>query len=203
MWVFGEIGCLLVSAWTLISGWSQIRVHLWLIQTSSGEVSSEILWMCYQSCSGCWQIWGVLFVWEFITTDPSSRCSWFILQKLQKTLGFPWCIQFMNVHWRFCQTIKWHKCAFSSLPMNASWVKSIVHVLFMPMHLSSVICVWRPNSGLSEIPLKLKQGVGTLSMKCFTLNVVSRLSSALLCPIWWLKLRAQSHQTLSKMLWLH
>src|SRR5258708_15401930 len=69
----------------------------------------------------------------------------------------------------------------SSLPMNASWVKSIVHVLFMPMHLSSVICVWRPNSGLSEIPLKLKQGVGTLSMKCFTLNVVSRLSSALLC----------------------
>ena len=93
---------------------------------------------------------------------------------------------------------KWHKCAFSSLPMNASWVKSIVHVLFMPMHLSSVICVWRPNSGLSEIPLKLKQGVGTLSMKCFTLNVVSRLS-----PIWWLKLRAQSHQTLSKMLWLH
>ncbi len=158
---------------------------------------------CYQSCSGCWQIWAVLFVWEFITTDPSSRCSWFILQKLQKTLGFPWCIQFMNVHWRFCQTIKWHKCAFSSLPMNASWVKSIVHVLFMPMHLSSVICVWRPNSGLSEIPLKLKQGVGTLSVKCFTLNVVSRLSPALLCPIWWLKLRAQSHQTLSKMLWLH
>jgi len=103
MWVFGEIGCLLVSAWTLISGWSQIRVHLWLIQTSSGEVSSEILWMCYQSCSGCWQIWGVLFVWEFITTNPSSRCLWFILQKLQKTLGFPWCIQFMNVHWRFAK----------------------------------------------------------------------------------------------------
>src|SRR5258708_27592090 len=43
------------------------------------------------------------------------------------------------------------QCAFSSLPSNASWVKSSVHVLFMPMHLSSVICVWRPNSGLSEI----------------------------------------------------
>src|SRR5258707_15540988 len=22
----------------------------------------------------------------------------------------------------FCQTIKWHKCAFGSLPLNASWV---------------------------------------------------------------------------------
>ncbi len=125
------------------------------------------------------------------------------IAKATETLGFPQCIQFMNMHWRFCQTVKWHKCAFSSLPLNTSWVKSIVGVLFMPMHLSSVICVWRPNSGLSEIPLKLKQGVGTLSMKCFALNVVSRLSSALLHPIWWLKLRAQSHQTLSKMLQLH
>src|SRR5258705_9114264 len=96
-----------------------------------------------------------------------------------------------------------HQMAQMCLQFTAHECKlgeSIVHVLFMPMHLSSVICVWRPNSGLSEIPLKLKQGVGTLSMKCFTLNVVSRLSSALLCPIWWLKLRAQSHQTLSKML---
>ena len=93
MWVFGEIGCLLVSVLTLISGWSQIRVCLWLIWTSSGEVSSEILWTCYQSCSGCW---GMLFAWGFITTDPSSRCSQFILQKLWKTLGFLWCIEFMN-----------------------------------------------------------------------------------------------------------
>ena len=98
MWVFGEIGigCLLVSALTLISGWSQIRVCLWLIWTSSGEVSSEILWMCYWSCSRCWQIWGMLFAWEFITTDPSSRCSRFILQKLRKTSGFLWCVEFMN-----------------------------------------------------------------------------------------------------------
>ena len=151
MWVFGEIGCLLVSAWTLISGWSQIRVHLWLIQTSSGEVSSEILWMCYQSCSGCWQIWGVLFVWEFITTNPSSRCLWFILQKLQKTLGFPWCIQFMNVHWRFCQTIKWHKCAFSSLPLNASWVKSLWNWNRECVTTGSpIVQIWLPSADLGS-----------------------------------------------------
>ncbi len=151
MWVFGEIGCLLVSAWTLISGWSQIRVHLWLIQTSSGEVSSEILWMCYQSCSGCWQIWGVLFVWEFITTNPSSRCLWFILQKLQKTLGFPWCIQFMNVHWRFCQTIKWHKCAFSSLPLNASWVKFLWNWNRECVTTGSpIVQIWLPSADLGS-----------------------------------------------------
>ncbi len=39
----------------------------------------------------------------------------------------------------FCQTVKQHKCAFSSLPLNTSWVKSIMCVLFMPMYLSSVI----------------------------------------------------------------
>ena len=45
------------------------------------------------------------------------------------------------IYEQFCQTVKWHKCAFSSLPSNASWVKLIVHVVFMPMYLSSVICM--------------------------------------------------------------
>src|SRR5260221_9151624 len=43
------------------------------------------------------------------------------------------------IYEQFCQTIKWHKCAFGSLPLNASWVKSIMHMLFMPVYLSSVI----------------------------------------------------------------
>ena len=88
------------------------------------------------------------------------------------------------------------QCAFSSLPSNASWVKSIVHVLFMPMHLSSVICVWRPNSGLSEI----ETGSGDtfcemLHIKCSVQAQFSTAASYLVA-----KLRAQSHQTLSKML---
>ncbi len=53
------------------------------------EKCPQKFYECYQSCSGCWQIWGVLFVWEFITTDPSSRCSWFILQKATENFRLP------------------------------------------------------------------------------------------------------------------
>ncbi len=187
MWVLGEIGigCLLVSALTLISGWNQIRVHPWLIQTSSGEVSSEILWTCYQSCSGCWQIWGMLFVWEFITTDPSSRCSWFILQKLWKTLGFLQCVQFMNGSAKLSNGT--NVPSVHCPQMQAGWNRSCACYLCPCISVLWSMHVWRPNSGLSEIPSKLKQWVGTLSVKCFALNVVFRLSSALLHPIWQLK----------------
>src|SRR5258708_25082547 len=34
-----------------------------------------------------------------------------------------------RIYEQFCQTVKQHKCAFDSLPSNASWVKLIVCIV--------------------------------------------------------------------------
>ncbi len=58
------------------------------------------------------------------------------IAKAMENFGLP---AMHPIYEQFCQTVKWHKCTFGSLPSNASWVKSIMHMLFMPMYLSSVI----------------------------------------------------------------
>jgi len=60
------------------------------------------------------------------------------IAKAMEDFGLP--VMHQIYEW-FCQTAKQHKCAFDSLPLNTSWVKLIVHMLFMPMYLSAVIHV--------------------------------------------------------------
>src|SRR5260221_8131249 len=64
----------------------------------------------------------------------------FTIYIAKATEGFRLPVMHRIYEW-FCQTIKQHKCAFDSLPSNASWVKLIVCMLFMPMYLSAVIHV--------------------------------------------------------------
>src|SRR6266436_7272643 len=104
----------------------------------------------------------------------------------------------------FCQTVKWHKCAFSSLPSNASWVKSIVCMLFMPMYLSSVIHAHVEAKFWAEwnsFKIETVSGDTFHEMLCIKCSVQAQFST----PVSYLaaKLRAQSCQTLSKMLQLH
>ncbi len=75
---------------------------------------------------------------------------------LEKSILAEFCLSFVtlnapNVHWRFCQTIKWHKCAFSSLPLNASWVKSLWNWNRECVTTGSpIVQIWLPSADLGS-----------------------------------------------------
>ncbi len=104
----------------------------------------------------------------------------------------------------FCQTVKQHKCAFDSLPSNASQVKPIMHMLFMPMYLSAVIHMHMEAKFWTEwnsFEIETVSGDTFHEMLCIKSSVQAQFSTAASYLV--AKLRAQSCQTLSKMLQLH